>query len=279
MQDVAEATPGYIQYNVVGTSGQDRVIDYLAINLTGYQDPPAILLIGTHHGDEKSATDTLLGVIDYLLRHLEDPVIDKVMDYYALYVLPVLNPDGHNAHTRGNAKGDDLNRDYAYPGMDESEAFQTPETAALKHLLDDVAFSGAAAYHSGMRAILWPWCYSGNETEDADVFYTIGKAIADAMGITYIDQSYNDFQSFGEFIDYTYSKHNTISLTVEVSTKKTPPAQELQGYVDQVVDGAIAFMDALYEFDNGKLVLEEAPELFYPDELRSPIDQNGQRLE
>ena len=69
----------------------------------------------------------------------------------------------------------------------------------------------------------------------------LGSIIADAMKIKNFQQSYHDYQTTGEFIDYAYQEFGTYALTVEVSKEATPPPSTLPNVVQRTVKGILAF--------------------------------------
>jgi len=123
-----------------------------------------------------------------------------------------------------------------------------------------VKFRAAAAYHSGMEAVLWPWAHTSARTNDQDTFYTLSKATAQAMGMTQYLQSYYDYPTRGEFIDYVYMAHGTLALTFEVSAQGNPPASQLAGVVRRSVNGAMTFMRGVQLLDTGRLELIRTPD-------------------
>lgn len=68
--------------------------------------PRTVLLVGTIHGDEAQGE----GVIMRLLREIQER--PSIIRGTRLLVVPVSNPDGKLRHTRGNARGVDLNRNF-----------------------------------------------------------------------------------------------------------------------------------------------------------------------
>ena len=69
----------------------------------GDAEAPAILVVGCIHGDECAG----LRIVERLLAVEPRHTLD-------LWVVPSLNPDGRAAHTRGNSRGVDLNRNFPY---------------------------------------------------------------------------------------------------------------------------------------------------------------------
>jgi Zinc carboxypeptidase len=82
-------------------------------------DAPAVVWVtGSVHGNEPSGADADLRLLRDLARRCEDPVLRRVV----VVVMPVQNPDGHEAGTRYNANGFDLNRDWLTDTQPETDA-------------------------------------------------------------------------------------------------------------------------------------------------------------
>ncbi len=100
---------------------------------------PRVLLVGGIHGDELTATVTVLRWADWLAR---DAAAGRALPIH-WRVVPAMNPDGLLARpaTRVNANGVDLNRNFPTPGW-EPKARQWWEGTARK---DPRRFPGRAA--------------------------------------------------------------------------------------------------------------------------------------
>lgn len=242
---VGAAVPEVATARTLGQSVRGRAIPYLVIDATCQPTAPAVLLVGTHHGDEASSTEATLAHVDYLLRG--DADVRALLRRYAFYVLPVLNVDGHesNPPTRVNADGVDLNRDYAYPDRPEASAFKEPETQLIKALQDRVGFQAALTFHSGSTSVLWSWCFTATPAPDDARLSSLGAKTAQAMGFATYAASYFDYPTQGEYIDYAYMKSKTLAFTVEVSSAKTPADSALPQIVATTWKGTVALMQAL----------------------------------
>jgi predicted deacylase len=221
---------------------------------------PALYFNGTHHGNEKSSTESILGLIDFIVENRNEPTVSEILDHYSIYLQPIVNPDGHALHSRMDSVGRDPNRDYSFPERDEQDSFKIQDIRLVRSLVDQVKFRAAGAFHSGMEAILWPWCFTPQRNAENDTFYTLSKITAGAMGISRFTQSYSDYPTRGEFIDYVFMAHGTLALTFEVSPEPTPPATRLAYYVQRSVKGSMAFMRAVMALDRGSLPIQAAPD-------------------
>jgi hypothetical protein len=260
MLETARSHPDLVKMKFLGYSQQGREIHYLVISKHDTDSVPAIYFNGTHHGNEKSSTEGILGLIDFIVKNRTQPIVSEVLDHYALFIQPLVNPDGHALHSRSDSLGRDPNRDYSFPERDDQDSFKIQDIRLVKSLVDQVKFRAAAAYHSGMEAILWPACYTPQRTSDADTFYTLSKISAQAMGISRYVQSYFDYPTRGEFIDYVYNNHGTLALTFEVSSDPTPPESQIARFVERSVKGGVAFMRAVMALDRGALAIQRAPD-------------------
>ena len=127
-------------------------IDYLVLAKGDPDALPAIYLNGTHHGDEKSSTETVLGLIDFLVRNRQSGDVAEILDRYAIYLQPLVNPDGHALNSVYDAVGHDPNRDYMpSPSAATTSHFKIPSIKLVKELTDKVRFRAAVAFHS------WRW--------------------------------------------------------------------------------------------------------------------------
>jgi hypothetical protein len=280
LQAVAAALPAIAQYKVLGQSEQGRDLPYLVINATCQASPPAIFINGTHHGDEPASTESVLAIPDYLLRKsTTDATMRGLLAAYAFYVLPLVNPDGFALHTRENADGADINRDYSYPDRSDADSFKTVEARLVKSLQESVGFHGAIAYHSGAQEVIWPWCYTGDATTDDGFFNAAGQRAAQAMNFTIYQQSYDDYPTEGEYIDFAYWRSHSLAATFEVSTAKTPNATLLAGVVDDACKGTVAWIHAVNDHDKGSLhALPGAPAVRKRFPFTAPFDGTN-RLE
>jgi len=274
LAEVASALPGWVTHRVFGNSAGGRSLDVLTVDLTCAESSLAVFLNGAHHGDEPVSAEVVLGVLDTLLRSREPEVLDALSRYRFLF-MPVVNPDGLAAGTRSDRNGLDLNRDYPYPGRTDG-AFTTPETRAVEELSTTEQVTGALAFHSGMLSVLWPYCHTTAPTPDDQSFFGLASRVATGLGTSAALQSAHDYVSYGEYIDYAYTAHGTLALTVEVAAEKSPEPAELASIVRAGWVATRHFLAGLAALEAGQLPRSEARTL--SSAVRSPRDRTG-RLE
>jgi beta-lactamase class A len=108
----------------IGESAEAR-----ALRLIRYgSGPTRVLLWSQMHGDETTASRTLADLLNYIAMNPTDPRVTRWQERLELLLIPMLNPDGAERHTRRNAFGIDVNRD--------ARVLATPEGRALKAVHD-----------------------------------------------------------------------------------------------------------------------------------------------
>ena len=108
-----------------------------------------VVLISTMHGDEQDTRQ--------ILRALTKGRAIRGID---LWVVPTYNPDGMARHTRKNARGVDLNRNFPYRWRDLDGSYESgprpksePETRAMMRFLRDVRPSRILSFHQPLHGV------------------------------------------------------------------------------------------------------------------------------
>lgn len=184
--------PGFVEVAPIGTSRLGRAI--LDVVVTDESVPGdakrTILIDGGHHGNENAGIEMSLYVVDFLLANAgRNGTIDGWLVRYEFHVVPIVNPDGYVAQTRGNALGVNLNRNYDIDWGDPlgasnpvmgtlaaatnrsmpsiaivlencgPEPFSEPETLAMRGLMERIGPRGALylSHHTPTNALAAPW--------------------------------------------------------------------------------------------------------------------------
>ena len=135
-----------VEKRVIGHSVRGRPITAWRL---GERGKPKVLLVATMHGDE--------GAPRQILATLRD---GKPIHGLNLWVLPVYNPDGLAAHTRKNARGVDLNRNFPYHWADLDGSYESgpragsePETRAMMRFLKDIRPRWIVSFHQPLNGV------------------------------------------------------------------------------------------------------------------------------
>jgi murein peptide amidase A len=142
----ADGRPAVIGKRVLGRSVQGRPI--VAWHL-GEPGAKKVVLISLMHGNEPAPRRILTNLVDGAPVHELD-----------LWVLPVYNPDGFAHHTRRNAHGVDLNRNYPYKWVRLTGNYDSgpqprsePETRAVMRFLAAVRPAYVLSFHQPLHAV------------------------------------------------------------------------------------------------------------------------------
>jgi hypothetical protein len=122
--DFAKRSPGLFTAEEIGRSVEGRSLNLISFG----RGPLHILLWSQMHGDEPTATASLLDILEHVRRHPDAPAVRKLLETLTLHLVPMLNPDGAARFQRRNAQGIDINRD--------ALLLQSPEGRALKAVRD-----------------------------------------------------------------------------------------------------------------------------------------------
>ncbi|KAI1158786.1 hypothetical protein F5B18DRAFT_639617 [Nemania serpens] len=218
--DLQAVFPKNSELIVAGKSFEGRPLQGIHLwGKSGKDKKPAIFFNGNVHAREWITSK----VVEYILYQLidgynkKDKLVQKVLDNYDFYVLPVVNPDGFvytqttdrlwrkNRQTRSNttAVGTDINRNWAVGfGGDGSSpnpssetfsgftAHDTPETAALAayagKLRDLHGIKLYVDWHSYSQVILLSYGYTCTEfPANLDEQTALAKGISAAIAKPY----------------------------------------------------------------------------------------------
>jgi hypothetical protein len=115
----------------------------------GERGKKKVVLIATMHGNEPAPRQ--------ILTRLRDGRKIRGID---LWVVPVYNPDGLAHHTRKNAHGVDLNRNFPYHWVDLDGNYESgrraasePETRAMMRFLRDIKPAYILSFHQPLNAV------------------------------------------------------------------------------------------------------------------------------
>ncbi|NIT37429.1 MAG: T9SS type A sorting domain-containing protein [candidate division Zixibacteria bacterium] len=204
LQNLAKTYPNICALYDIGDTWEKREIWALKIsdNVTTHEAAEKDILIdGNHHAREIMTVEVPLHLAKQLCeKYPADPDVKSIVENVETWIIPMLNPDGHNhvfkvynmwrknrRDNGGGIYGVDLNRNYDYqwgkvPGCSHDPnastycgpyAFSEPEMVAVRNLLNDAAhqFRYALNYHSSGRYCIYPWNHDYGHPPEPDYTY------------------------------------------------------------------------------------------------------------
>jgi hypothetical protein len=111
--------------------------------------------------------------------------------------------------------------------------------------------------------IVWPWGYTYDPVADDARFNTIASAGCQAAGYSGCVEAAHNYPADGLDMDYSYWKHGTLAVTVEVSEPYQPDPSVLPSYVDRGLAASMAVFKAVHEMARGARPVVPTPPPLY----------------
>ncbi len=237
MDDLVSQNPEICLKKVYGKSvrGEDLTALKISDNVKTDEPEPEVLFDMGVHGNEFGGPENgIMYAEEIVSQYGKDARTTAMIDEREIWIFVMVNPDGRNNNSRANANNKDLNRNWGYMA---TNGFSEPETRAVRDCHLDNHFTLDITYHSGMIALLYPWCRVPAAIPDKQLHLDMAAVYEGAAdyGSMRIVQSYNDFQTTGETIEWTYGASGTLTLTMEISVEKNTP-NEIMSYYNKNVE-------------------------------------------
>lgn len=227
LQNISSNYPEISHLYDLGHSVQGRTIWGLKIttNPTVEEDKPEVRMCGVHHGNEYMGAELCLLLAQYLTDNYgTNETVTYLVDTREIWIIPMMNPDGHEMDTRGNANGVDLNRDYGYmwgPGWGSPGPFSQPETQVMRANAIDNPFVLSISYHTSQLKVNYVWNYKPERVPDNAVVENLSYQYASHNGYEVIE-GYDWYQTRGDTNDFSYGCRGDIDWTVETPNTNIP---------------------------------------------------------
>jgi hypothetical protein len=257
--------PQITKLEEIGRSVEGRPILALKISRNAEldEDEDSVLLDGAHHGGELMSTEFALDAIQQLTeRYKRDPQITALVDTFAIWVVPLVNPDGNMRFIhlsrdadRKNARdvdhdgvssatdGVDLYRNYpvrhgalgevgsrslpqASKYRGEAPASE-PEVQAMMALASRERFTASIDFHTNGTVILVPYTDPGMESPEPNEAWVVADDIAAVLPVQTNGKRYevkrNMYPVDGTCQDWLRFSFGTVALLVEGPTHNPLP--------------------------------------------------------
>lgn len=290
LDSIANEYPNMTMLDSIGISTTDSTIIWalkVSDNPFIEEDEPAVLYNGVHHAEELLGAEICMYMIHELITGYDiDPQITSWVDSTEIWLVPVVNPDGHEIvmtdidtmwrkNTRDNNENDtfdldydgvDLNRNYDFnwgtggstnPG---SEYYRGPypfselETQAMRNLSEEQKFIFAVNYHSARtgqgEVIYYPWTWYGQYSPDHAAISEVADSMASLIvndGGTGTYQAIVASATYGGLArHWQYGAQGAFGFTVEVSTTCAPPGSLVNDICERNLVGAYYLLVRIY---------------------------------
>lgn len=261
LQSLQNTHPQIAKVVELGKSLENRSIWAIKIsdNVAQEEEEAEVLFIGGHHAREWISVDVPFLLAKYLLEnYTTDTRIRNLVDSGEIWIVPLLNPDGHQysvtsdrlwrKNRRNNGDGSfgvDLNRNYGFhwggPGSSGDtfsetyrgpNAFSEPETQVVRDFAAQHDFLALLSYHNFSQLVLYPWGHTNDPAPDETKLNQMAVAMADSI-LSIHNKQYTPEQSSdlylasGDATDWLYGETSAPSFTIELRPRSSFPGFEL----------------------------------------------------
>jgi hypothetical protein len=269
-----ESHPDICRLYTLGQSVQGRELWAMLItdNPDDEEDEPELKYVSTIHGDEPPVTEMCLYFIDLLLTEYgQDDRITNLINSTAIWIVPLMNPDGLELGRRANAKGYDLNRNF--PLLTDSsgniftgeplEAETLTRQTEVRHIMNwtvENSFVLSASFHTGSLLVCYPYGYNeqmsavDTPTPDDLLFEDISRRYSMYNSPMWNSSAYPDgiingtlwYPIMGEMADWNYRYVSCNEVTIEISNIKKPSANQIPSLWSDNSESMLSFLEAVH---------------------------------
>ncbi len=269
----AETYPDLTRLISLGQSVQGR--ELWAILITDNPDvdeaEPEFKYVSTIHGDEPVGTEMTLMFIDRLLTDYgADARITGIVDETAIWVVPVMNPDGLENGTRFNAHAIDLNRAFPqygddfsgtwFDGEDDDAAGREPEVRHVMNWTLENSFVLSANLHTGSLVVNYP--YDSDDVPSGSYAISPDDALHREISLRYAEHNesiYNNpefdqgitngsdwYAITGGMQDWNYRFAGVNETTIEIAVPKRPHYSTLPDYWAENEESMLSYLESVH---------------------------------
>ncbi len=253
-----ETHPDICKRFVLGNSVEGRPIWGIKIsdNVEVEEAEPEFKYTATMHGDEVVPMELMMNLVHDLVEGYEadNDTMNFIIDNTELFIVPLHNPDGRHAHTRSNANGVDLNRNFPDRTGDNGESQENDpngyvdiygevcqvENIGIMNLNNDHNFVLSSNLHNGSIVVNYPWDHLPGETpglpnnysdcpDDDFAVYIANEYASHNTEMAESSEFENGitngaswYQISGSMQDWNYHYYGDLEETFEVSYTKWP---------------------------------------------------------
>ncbi len=242
--------PDFVKKVQIGLSiNAEPIYAYKFLSPASTRTPNNVILQGLIHAREWISGSCVMHIGRQLLDEMRNPTEQRLTGNKAVWIVPIVNPDGYRytwtnnrnwrKNRRANAGGSfgvDLNRNYSVGwGLSSGSSgnpssgtyrgtapFSEPETSAIDNLASGLdRIGGFLDIHSYGQLILYPWSYTTDPPANLTFVAGVSARIKSAMqqfGMTYTagQTSTTLYLASGTSKDYAYGEYDSLSWTFEM---------------------------------------------------------------
>ena len=265
LQQIADQHSDICNLVNAGFSVQGRELWVMKIsdNVDIEEDEPEFFYVSSMHGDEVVGMEMCMYLINYLVdNYPEDPQVRLLLDETCIYIMPSMNPDGTEAHSRFNANGFDLNREFP-DRIEDPFNYPTNRPQEVQVMMDfcwECSSVLSANYHGGTLVVNYPFDSNPNHQSvytpspddawfiDLSLTYsTLNSPMYNGPFSQGITNGADWYAIYGGMQDWCYEWKGRADVTIEISEDGWPPASTLPGFWEDNRQAMLAYMEMVHQ--------------------------------
>ena len=273
LEDRAAAHPAICRLSTLGASVEGRELWAMLItaNPDDEEDEPEFKYVSTMHGDEPLGTELCLDLIALLLdEYGTNTRITDLVDTTAIWIVPLMNPDGYENGARLNAGGYDLNRSFPaygtgffgtiFDGEPLHAANRPIEAAHVMRWIARNSFTLSANFHTGALVANYPYDDDGlpsgayAPTPDDALFADVSRRYSFHNAPMWESAFFTDgitnggewYVASGSMQDWNYRYASCNEVTIELSDVKVPRASQIDAFWADNEESMLSYMEAVH---------------------------------
>ncbi len=234
------------------------------------EDEPEFKYVAAIHGDENLTSEICLYFIDLLLTNYEtDERITNLIDSTAIWIVPLMNPDGLERNSRANANGFDLNRNFPlltdsslniFTGEPLDATNRQPEVQHIMNWTVENSFVLSANMHTGALLVCYPYGYneqmSAVDTPSPDdlLFKEISRRYTMHNPPMWNSSQFPDgiinaadwYSVRGAIDDWNYRYVSCNEVCIELSNNFRPPASQIPSFWNDNSESMLSYLETIH---------------------------------
>ncbi|MEE9151816.1 MAG: M14 family zinc carboxypeptidase, partial [Thermoplasmata archaeon] len=227
---------------------------------------PDVLFTAGQKANSLISVEIALYLLNYLTNNYgNDSFVTELVNNREIWIIPMLNPDGHEYIGNGTEDweknkrdnvGVNLNTNYGSEwGLDDHSSddtgsqyyhgegpFSEIETRAIKGLVESQDFVLSLSFSSFGETITYPWGYTNSSTPDEYLLHEIASDMA--MYSDYnLQQSGELYINHGNMDDWLYNNASVLPFTFLVGDENIPDETQIEDIVHKNIPSCLYLID------------------------------------
>ncbi|UCE75342.1 MAG: hypothetical protein JSV56_06490 [Methanomassiliicoccales archaeon] len=273
IMDIEAGNSSIVKVHNLTTTFEGRTLWAVKISDDPKNDDPTepdVLITGGQKANSLVSVEIAMYLLNYLTNNYgTDNTVTEIVDNREIWILPMLNPDGHEyvendtmnweknrVDNQDSTFGVNLDRNYGFNwGTDEhtsdnppsqyyhgNSPFSEQETKAVRNLVESHDFVFSLSFSSYGEFITYPWGYTNSSTPDDELLIEIAKDMAMYSDYT-VKQSGKIYVTHGNTDDWLYNEAGILPFTVLAGSEDIPQEGEIEAICEENLHASLYLMD------------------------------------